>query len=265
MQLRSTNPDDYQDLQQPVVAMAKEYADGAYVKPHSHPRSQLLYATAGVMRVHSGGGSWTVPPQRAIWIPAGIRHELRMAGLVKMRTLYIRPATAPWIDAECKVIEVSNLLRELILAALDESTPCADDSRADLISRLIISEMKRADHIPVRVPMPRDARLLAICNQLLEHPASGDTIERWGERVGFSGRTIARRFQAETGLSFGEWRQQARLAEAVCRLSLGHSIKAIAFDLGYRSPSAFIAMFRKALGKAPQQYRLRSISYGSSR
>jgi AraC-like DNA-binding protein/mannose-6-phosphate isomerase-like protein (cupin superfamily) len=254
MQQPSTNADDYQDVPRPVAAMAKEYPDGFVVKPHSHIRSQLLYATAGAMRVSAAGSSWTVPPQRAIWIPAGIRHELRMVGPVKMRTLYIRPAYAPWTGPACKVIEVSGLLRELILSALEEPPACEEGSRGDLINRLILSELNKAEHIPIRVPMPQDPRLLAICNFLLEHPESNDTIELWSERAGFSVRTIARRFQAETGLSFGEWRQQARIAEAVCRLSLGQSIKVIAFDLGYKSSSAFIAMFRKALGKAPQQY-----------
>jgi len=255
MQRHSTNADDYQDVPRPVAAMAKEYPDGFLVKPHSHVRGQLLYATAGAMRVSAAGGSWTVPPQRAMWIPAGTRHALRMVGQVTMRTLYIRPADAPWTDPVCKVIEVSGLLRELILGALEEPAACEEGSRGELINRLILSELNKAERVPIRVPMPQDLRLLTICNFLLEHPESNDTIELWSERVGFSGRTIARRFQAETGLNFGEWRQQVRIAEAVCRLSLGQSIKVIAAALGYTSSSAFIAMFRKALGKAPQQYR----------
>ena len=254
MARRSTDPDDYQRVAPPVAAMAKEFHDGAEVAPHRHIRAQLVYAVNGVMRVGTEAAAWVVPPLRAVWIPAGIRHQHRMVGDVAMRTLYIAPDAAPWLWPDCRVIEVSSLLKELILSVLDEPVEYDLRGRGGLISRLILEELQRAPLVPMRIPMPADPRLLAVCQALLDRPDSTAALETWAEQAGASSRTLARRFRQETGLSFGAWRQQARLAEAVCRLALGRPVSQIAYELGYRSPSAFTAMFRRALGQAPQRY-----------
>jgi AraC-like DNA-binding protein len=248
----------FQQTSLPVAAIAKEFQDGFWIKPHAHSRAQLVYATQGVMRVTAAGSTWVVPPGRAVWIPAGVKHEVRIAGQVTMRTLYIKSDAAPWLTTECRVMEVSRLLRELILSMLEESmngmTECPEDCRGDLISRLILFELRNAPAVALRLPMPRDDKLSRICQFLLTHPASTDTIEYLSAQVGVSARTLARRFRAETGLSFIEWRQQVRLAEAVCRLVNGQPVKQIATEVGYLSVSAFIAMFHRALGYPPQSY-----------
>ena len=91
---RSTDPVDYQRVPRPVAAMAKDFTDGHHIAPHSHERAQLLFAVDGVMLVSTSAGSWAVPPQRAVWVPAGVTHEIRMAGAVAMRTIYVRTDTA---------------------------------------------------------------------------------------------------------------------------------------------------------------------------
>jgi AraC-like DNA-binding protein len=234
--------------------MPKEFPDGFVIAPHGHERAQLLYAVSGTMRVTTSDGSWVVPPLRALWIPAAMRHEIRMCGAVAMRTLYIDPAAAPWSARDCAVIEVSPLLRELILAAMAEPIEYATDGRAGLIMSLLLEELRRADTAPLRVPMPKDRRLLALCRALLERPESDLTLEAWAERAHASSRTLSRLFQRETGMSFGAWRQQVRLAEALSRLALGQSVALVARGLGYASASAFTAMFRRALGATPGLY-----------
>src|SRR5579862_1763481 len=119
MPARSTDRDDYQRVPRPVAAMAKDFPSGFVIAPHSHPRAQLIYAADGVMRVISPVGAWVVPPLRAVWLPSGIEHEVRMSGPVAMRTLYIEPEAAPAALSECAVIEVTPLLRALILRAVE--------------------------------------------------------------------------------------------------------------------------------------------------
>jgi AraC-like DNA-binding protein len=58
----------------------------------------------------------------------------------------------------------------------------------------------------------------------------------------------------ETGMTFGAWRERLRLTAAVARLGEGEPVTAVAYDLGYQSPSAFIAMFRRSLGDTPGRY-----------
>ncbi|HXP76390.1 MAG TPA: helix-turn-helix transcriptional regulator [Stellaceae bacterium] len=254
MPTRSTNRDDYQRVPRPVAAMAKDFPSGFVIPPHSHPRAQLIYAADGVMRVISPLGAWVVPPLRAVWIPAGVEHEVRMSGAVAMRTLYIDPKAAPPALGSCTVIEVTPLLRALILRAVEEPIEYDEAGAAGLVMGLILAELARATAVPLRIPLPSDTRLAALCRALLDDPAEADTLDRWAERVGASARTLARLFQRETGMGFTQWRQQVRLAEAVGRLAKGDPVARVAESLGYGSASAFTAMFRRTLGATPRHY-----------
>jgi AraC-like DNA-binding protein len=251
---RSTNREDFQTVPRPIGAMAKDFPDGFFIPPHAHPRNQLIHASSGVMRISTPQGAFVVPPHRAVWVPANVVHDVRMAGAVEMRTLYIVPDAIAALPEECCVVAVSPLLRELILRAT--TLPLLyDETGADgRIMALILDELRVLPVLPLNLPMPRDPRLARICRAMLDDPADTSTLARWGKRTGASSRTLARGFQHETGLTFGRWRQQARLLEALSRLAQGQSVTTIALDLGYDSPSAFTSMFRRALGRTPSSY-----------
>jgi AraC-like DNA-binding protein len=86
------------------------------------------------------------------------------------------------------------------------------------------------------------------------NPGDVRTLADWARTVGAGSRTLARLFLAETGMSFRHWHQQVRLLEALRRLASQEPVTTVALDLGYDSPSAFIAMFKRALGMTPGQY-----------
>jgi AraC-like DNA-binding protein len=111
--------------------------------------------------------------------------------------------------------------------------------------------------LPLQLPMPRDPRLGQLCQALLDAPGDQRPLEAWAETINASARTLARHFQSETGFSFGAWRQQARVLEAMGRLGSGQPVTQVAFDLGYESVSAFSAMFRRASGASPRHYQNR--------
>lgn len=251
---RSINAQDYQHRPRVVTAMAKEFPAGAQTGSHSHPRAQLIYAIEGVMRVTTPSGFWALPPLRALWVPAGVPHGVDMVGAVSMRSLYIQAAAAAGYWPQCQVIEVSGLLRELILALTAEPIDYPLGGRIEQIAGLILAELAAARVVPIQIPWPRDRRLQAICAAILDQPGLQRGIDGWGSEIGASGRTLIRLFQSELGLNYRQWVQQVRLADAVCRLSLGEPVARIAADLGYRSASAFSAMFRRALGAPPQRY-----------
>jgi AraC-like DNA-binding protein len=254
MPARSTNPDDFQTVPRPIGAMAKDFPDGFFIAPHAHPRSQLIHAASGVMRVRTPQGAFVVPPQRALWIPADIVHDVRMAGAVEMRTLYIAPAAVAALPKECRVVAVSPLLHELILRAATLPLNYDEGGADGRVMALILDELGALPVLPLSLPMPRDARLAKMCRALLDDPASTLTLPQWARRIGASSRTLARGFQRETGLTFGRWRQQARLLEALSRLARGQAVTTVALDLGYDSPSAFTSMFRRTLGRTPSSY-----------
>ena len=251
---RSTNAEDYQRVARPVAAMPKDFPSGHHIARHSHERGQLLYATRGVMRVSTNQGSWVVPPQRALWIPPGVTHEIRMSGAVAMRTLYIAPETAAGLPSDCQVIEVSELLRALILAAMEEPVEYESGSRGEAIAQLLLHELRGVAVVPLHLPLPQDARLQAVCRRVQQSLGADVDIETLARDAGMSSRSLARLFQRETGMGFLAWRQQARLAEALAQLSTGKPVALVASDLGYASPAAFTAMFRRSLGTTPGRY-----------
>jgi AraC-like DNA-binding protein len=251
--VKSTDRDDYQDTPRPLAGMAKDFTDGSWIEPHSHPRAQLTWAVTGVMAVTAARGTWVVPPNRALWIPAATEHSIRMSGAVAMRAIYVDPAVAKTIAADCKVILVSPLLRalmlELVAAPLDY----------DLAGRVghveaFLDEIQALDAQPLHIPMPRDPRLRRVSEALLHNPGRRETLEEWSSLAGASSRTLARLFERETGMRFVAWRHQVRLAQALVRLAQGQDIAAVARAVGYDSASAFSAMFRQALGKTPRDY-----------
>lgn len=254
---RSTDPADYQNVPRAVAAMPKDFPDGFEIAPHSHERAQLIYATSGTMRVATSDVMWMVPPQRAVWMPSGVRHGIVMSSDVSMRTLYLREDATQFMSDTCSVLPVSPLLRELIVRATELPMRYDESGPAGHVVALLLAELRGLQSLPLRLPMPSDVRLRGLCEQLLSAPGDQRTLSAWARTINASARTLARHFQNETGLSFGAWRQQARVLEAMGRLGGGAPVTQVALDLGYDSVSAFSAMFRRASGASPSDYRHR--------
>jgi len=241
-------------IARPVVAMAADYPPGHSVPPHRHERAQLVYASAGVMQVSAEAGTWIVPPERAVWVPAGMTHEIRMHGRIEMRTIYVAAEAAKRLMPDCCVISVPPLLRELILRAMT-LPPDYDEAGAEgRIMTLILDEIRALPTAPLHLPQARDARLARVTEALSDNPGDERTLAALARQAGASPRTLARLFIKETGLTFGAWRQRARLLQALTWLAKGRAVTTVALDLGYDSPSAFIAAFKRSFGVTPAKY-----------
>lgn len=233
----------------PVAAQAATHTTSFTIPLHIHRRGQLLHAISGIMRTETADSVWIVPPARALWIPPELAHETSMRGHVEVRTLYIDPAYCGDLPKQAAMVEVSGLLRELILAALEEPQDYADNSRGGIIAQLILTELKRLQQQTLPVPMPRDPRALRVARPLLDDCAIDLDLDGWAERAGASRRTLARLFRSETGLSFAEWRARLRTVDGMARLANGASVAEASASVGYASPSAFSAMVRRSLGR----------------
>ncbi len=238
-----------------VVARERECPADHVIDWHTHQRAQLLYAVSGVMRVTTENGVWVVPPQRAVWIPPGIEHHVKAQGTpLSLRSLYIDVSKRPDLPGECCVVTVSPLLRELVLAAMSIiADPPTDSSDGRLIA-VLLDQIEVLPMASLHLPMIKDKRLRPLADELMENPGNPRTLDEWSTHVGASERTLARIFIKETGMTFGHWRQQVRLLDALARLARGDSVTEVAYDSGYASQSAFISMFKKALGKTPKKY-----------
>jgi AraC-like DNA-binding protein len=245
---------DYHMTARPMAAMEIDYPSGASTGLHAHPRGQILYAIEGVMIVRSAVGAWVVPPNRAVWLMAGLDHEVRMCGAVKIRTVFVDPQAAASLPQTSCVIAVSPLMRELIVAAMHVPLDYVSDTRDERLMRLLLDELREVDVLPLHLPMPRDDRLRTICEALVARPDDVSTTDQWARGLKVAPKTIHRLFARETGMTFGQWRQQARLLFALERLAQGERIIDVAMDSGYASQSAFTAMFRKHFGIPPSAF-----------
>lgn len=242
---------DFHGTERPMIAMEANWPAGASTGWHSHPRGQLLYAIEGVMRVDSAAGFWVVPPNRTLWLAPGVRHAVRMSGDVQMRTAFIDTARINALPEHSCVINVSPLLRELLVAAVQVPRDHAEDGRDARLMGLLLDELRTAETLPLHLPVPQDARVRRICEALLDHPADTATAAQWAARLGVASKTVHRLFLQETGMGFAQWREQARLLFALRRLAEGARIIDVAFECGYASQSAFAAMFRRHFGAPP--------------
>jgi AraC-like DNA-binding protein len=213
----------------------------------------LLYATSGVLRIEAEHAGFVIPPGTGLFVPANIVHAVRMNGAVHMRALFLRDRAAPL--SSISAITVSPLLRELILAACDESVEWSLTGRGRHLAALVVDEIARARSLPLSLPVPSDPRLRRVTDTLLGCPSDKRSLAEHATYAGASVRTLARLFVHETGMGFLQWRQRLRLTEALAVLSSGRTLSHAAGVAGYASLPAFGAAFRTAFGVSPGAMR----------
>ncbi len=227
---------------------------GIEVPPHFHEWGQLLYASSGVMQVMAQGSIWVIPPQRAVWIPPLVNHSIKVIHTVTLRSMYVAPHAMDDLPKKCQVMFVTPLLRELIAEAVNYPPLYDQDGPQGRLARVLLDCLKAAPGTSLHLPVPESGPIQQIASHLKINPADETTLDEWADKLGTTTRTLARNFKKQTDMTFGQWRQQARLLEALSRLANNQPIAHIAQDLGYSSQSAFSAMFRKALGVTPGQF-----------
>ncbi|MBI1619940.1 AraC family transcriptional regulator [Aquamicrobium zhengzhouense] len=266
-EIRSPDPSNLEWIERSrsaVIAIPGDYPDGHTVLRHQHGKAQLLHALTGVVMVSTAEGRWMVPPDHAMWIPAGEEHSVEMLGFVRMRSAYISPDVHDGLPTGLCVLAMTDLMRSLIIEAVDIKEADASDERGRAVMDLILLEIPRMPIRPFGLPFPADARLARLCRAFVVSPTPRATIDDWAREAGMSRRSFTRAFLAETGLSLSMWRQQATLFAALPRLAEGVSITELALDLGYESAPAFTTMFRRMLGASPRDYLRRRSGDGRS-
>lgn len=239
--------------QAPVLVHAHHYAGNHHVSEHKHSRAQLVHPVSGVVVVSTRVGRWLVPPDHALWIPAGIRHSADMIGPVDMYSAYLRPDAIPGLPSHLHVTGMTRLMQSLIEQAL-RIGPEESDKRAGLILQLLVLEIPRLPARSLGLPLPSHSGLVDLCREFIAAPSPRLEIDHWARQTGMSRRSFTRLFRQQTGLSLSAWRQQACVMAALPRLAAGAPVTSVALDLGYDSIAAFTTMFARVLGAPPKAY-----------
>ncbi len=205
------------------------------------------------MEVSSGQRVWMIPPHFGLWIPARTVHEIRMPERVSMRTLYIRSGIAA-LDAECAVLHVSPLLRELIFEIVRVGSLRVRNRPECMLRDLLITQLHRASPVPASIELPKDPRAHKVARAVLDDPGLHDPLASLCAAAGMSVRTLERAYRRDVGMDFESWRRQVRLMKAVELLISGHSVKEVSFLVGYRQPTTFITLFKATFGTTPKHW-----------
>lgn len=245
----------------PVAALVVpiNYPTDWQIERHSHRKAQLIYCISGVMTVETEQGQWVAPPNRGIWVPGGVEHEVLINQAAAMRTVFVAQDARANLPVTPFALAVTPLLRELILAALvSDHTPdpalYAPGTPMAHITEVLLDQIEAQPESDLHLPYPSDRRLRPICTALTSDPADRRNLKEWAKVVGASDRTVERLFMAETGMTFHRWREQMRVLRSLTLLANGRAVKNVALDLGFANPSTFITMFRKTMGVTPGAY-----------
>lgn len=241
------------DPRRPILTMSYRLGPGR-TPSHRHSRAHLFYCAEGAFRIVRTEATWMVPPTQAVWIPADVEHCAYATQPIALLSLFIDASATRGLPDSCRVVRVTPLLRELILEAVRVGNEYPPAGHAARLMRFILERLRHLEVAPLSLPLAKDKRVRSVSEALLAKPADDRGLADWAPRAGASARTLARLFRQETGMTFAEWRRQMRLLEAIDRLGKGQAVTRVALDLGYESPSAFIAMFRRALGAPPRKY-----------
>lgn len=243
---------DVDDVIAPAIAVRVDVTETkAEVATHWHRKGQLVFALGGGVTCRVPSGLWMVPPHCGVWIPGGMEHSNIATANARIFFVYIEPRAADLPD-RCCTLSISPLLRELIIELADRVEE--DEARDVLLTTILLSELPRMPVQLLHLPISAEPRLRRIAEALAQDPADRSTLAEWANRVALSESSLARLVVKETGLSFGRWRLQLHLIVAIRELASGASVQQVSGDLGYASVTAFITMFKKALGKPPAKY-----------
>lgn len=256
---------DLEQLPAPLYFRYDEFGAETHSAPHSHPWGQLNYAAHGVMQLDVGGQRFLSPPQYAVWMPPGVVHGCYNREAIVYRSLYVSAELSQTLPTTPCTLQISDILKAILsdFAAREVNIPQTPADRR--LAQVVLDQLQSA---PIRedyLPFAQSPLLTELLAALQADPADNRSLAQWALQVHSTERTLARCCQRELGMTFGEWRQRLRFLAAIEALEAGRGVQQIAFDLGYSTPSAFIAMFRRQAGTTPEQYRLANRAQGVSR
>ena len=226
--------------------------DGVGAGMSAHGRGELSWVPVGIQRVTTPTGVWVVPPDFAVFLPGRAPHDAEKIGEGAFHWVKFGHELAGRLPRSACSVYVTPLLKAALLRATDDAK--LGEREVDSLLEVFTREISDAALKPVPLPLAEPAVLKPIITQLRQDPADPRSLEAWASSLGVSSSTVTRTFQRELGISFREYRHRVRLLAAFEGLAAGREVSQVARQLGYRSVSMFVELFRKKLGVTPGRY-----------
>lgn len=222
-------------------------------------RHYLLCASTGTLRLEAQGQAWLLPPARAALIEAGKPIRVSIPRPVTTASVLFDTGFVPTPSAPLTVFDLNPLAQALLAECRtwgegDEPLPAYAET---LFAALAAVTWRLAEQpSPVVVPAGRSPELRRAL-ELTERRLSGEVrFEEVAAAVGLAPRSLARRFEEETGMTWRAVLRRMRVLAAIEELAAGDTpVTEIAFMVGYTSLSAFNTAFKELTGRTPTEYR----------
>ena len=239
----------------PVTGWSGELEKGARWATQDRLRAQVLFCFGGVMRLEAGGDRWFIPDRFGIWIPAGMALDVEAGARIEFQSFLLHPRCAERLGLPDRptVLRATPLMRGIGRRLMPDEGLSAPERRR--LGWVALDEIARLERSDLHLPGSGDPRLSQVMSRLMAQPRDGVSLAQLAEGVGTSERTLSRLFVRETGLSWRDWRDRMRFVLALEGLEMGRSSTELATLLGYSSPSAFVAAFRRKSGMTPSEWR----------
>jgi AraC-like DNA-binding protein len=249
----------FRTLPYPVYFRYDEFAAETALVPHRHDWGQLNYVANGVMQLEIEGARFVSPPQYAVWIPPKAAHASFNARAVVYRSVYIDASLATALPSRAATLRISGLLRAILSDFAERGVACPKTDADRRLAHVLVDQLALAPAEPRFLPQARSPALMRVLEGLQNEPSDNRTLEAWAHTVSMTERTLARHCRAELGMTLGQWRERMRFFRAIEALEAGRTVKSIALDLGYATPSVFIEMFTRQSGLTPDLFRRQAI------
>lgn len=239
-----------------MVAWSGPLPTGAQFTPHSG-QALVLFCFDGLMRVEVGEDRWFIPDRYGIWLPAGTAPVVAPVGEIEFQAFQLHQKFGGGIAMpdQPTVLRATPLIRG-IGRRLTQPAPMPEAQQRRL-GWAGLDEIARLERPDLHLPGSSDPRVAAVMTHVMKLPRDATSLDHLARVTGTSERTLSRLFLRETGLTWRAWRDRMRFVLALEGLQLGQSSTALAASLGYSSPSAFVAAFRRQSGMTPTEWRHR--------
>jgi len=238
-----------------ISASGVEHGAGVELAAHRHDLGQISVVLRGTLAVTSDEGWWVVPPGMAIWIPPQLAHGARYSESSSLIHLHLSRALTSSLPGNCVSVVATDFLRALAFEAKRLNSEAPQSDAINLVARLVVMQLALPRPGPrLYLPHGHDRRLQQATAILRSAPGDNFTLDELAYQVHTSGRTLARLFVSETGMSFTRWRDYLKIINAIDRLARQRSITQTALELGYKSTSSFTTLFTRLVGLPPKRY-----------
>nr|WP_198151724.1 AraC family transcriptional regulator [Kibdelosporangium sp. MJ126-NF4] len=204
---------------------------------------QLYWTPDGILATVGG----FITGREAFWARRAVTHEITVAGAQTVYRICLREVPPALREIRTGAVSISPKAIKLLESLCRDGVPAEEAlaARTKIMEGLTQSTTDFLDHHAAGAGFA-----MTIARALTRDPADRTHLDEWANRLHTSVKTLQRDFEREFGTSYTRWRTITRLRAAKALLQL-NPVTQVAHQVGYESPSAFVAAFAKEYGKTP--------------